>query len=171
MILKLSWSFKDLRQEGMRMESAARSGAQISGENAVNKVGKYSYNKMKASNQAPDKKKQSITTCYNCGLKVSGSIVKHKQTCSAKSHKCQKCQKSGHFESVCRSKSVQQVEIKKEESTMQEEDLYNINIFRIRSSKDTPKPTLKSTKNDFSIRVMINNNLDRVIADTGRGTY
>ena len=49
----------------------------------------------------------------------------------------------------------------------QEEDMYNINIFRIRSSKDSPKPRLKSAKNDFSVQVMINNHLDRVIADTG----
>ena len=49
--LKQAWSLKDLRQEGMRMESAARSGAQISGESAINKVGKYSYNKMKTSIQ------------------------------------------------------------------------------------------------------------------------
>ena len=164
--LKQSWSLTDLRKEGMRMESAARSGAQISGESDIKKIGKYSA-KMKKNNQPPDKKNQSTITCYNCGSKVSGSIMKHKQTCSAKLHKCQKCEKGGHFESVCRSKSVQQVEIEKNESTVQEEDMYNINIFRIRSSKDTPKPVLKSTKNDFSVRVMINNNLDRVIADTG----
>ena len=169
--LKQSWSLKDLRQEGMRMESAARSGAQISGEtSAVNKVGKYSFNNLKPRNQQQEKrpdKRQGTINCYNCGVKVSGLIFKHKQSCPAKSHKCQTCQKSGHFESVCRSKPVQQVEAEIDAANDQEEDMYNINIFRIRSSKDSPKPRLKSAKNDFSVQVMINNHLDRVIADTG----
>ena len=36
-----------LRQEGMKMESAARSGAQISSESSHNRVGKYSFNNLK----------------------------------------------------------------------------------------------------------------------------
>ena len=45
--LKRSWTLSDLRQEGMKMESAARSGAQISSESSLNRVGKYSFNNLK----------------------------------------------------------------------------------------------------------------------------
>lgn len=51
--LKKSWDLKTLRTEGMKMESAARSGAEISGK-AVNKVGRYSFSKLR-------KNKDSLT--------------------------------------------------------------------------------------------------------------
>ena len=53
--LKQSWDLIQLRQEGMEMESAARSGAQISGDgnNVLNKIGKYSFSNMKTQNQPP----------------------------------------------------------------------------------------------------------------------
>ena len=169
--LKQSWDLKLLRQEGMKMESAARSGAQIAGEshNNLNKIGKYSYSNMKSShNQQYDNRKQSIT-CYNCGSKVSGSITKHKEeSCSAKSHICRKCQKSGHFERVCRSKPVKQIEPENEETQgNQEEVTYNINLFRIKATKNCAKPQLKATKSDFNVQVVTNNHLDRVVAETG----
>ena len=167
--LKQAWSLKNLRIEGMKMESAARSGALLSGDSPVNKMGKYSNLK-----SGEHKTKQNTCSCYNCGNKVTGSIFKHKQKCPAKSHQCQKCQKSGHFASVCKSKTVKVVDSqddetsnKDEDNDEEEKDTYGIDIFRIRSSKDSPKPQLKSVKNDFSVRVMINNHLDRVIADTG----
>ena len=168
--LKQSWDLKDLRQEGMRMESAARGGAQISNEGSsnVNKIGKYSFSNIKSSqSQAPVKKKQSIT-CHNCGSKVSGSIYKHKEKCPAKSHKCNNCQKNGHFDKVCRSQPVKQIDSEEAEAEQcNEEDMYNINLFRIKASKGSAKPQLKSVKSDFTAQVVINNRLDRVVADTG----
>ena len=169
--LKKSWDLKLLRQEGMKMESAARSGAQIACENQnnVNKLGKYSYSNMKGPNkQQPEKRKNQIT-CYNCGSKVSGPIVKHKdESCPAKSHKCKKCQKIGHYESVCKSKPVKQItEDNAAADDNLEEEAYNINLFRIKMTKDCAKPQLKATKSDFNVQVVINNHLDRVVADTG----
>ena len=46
--LKNSWDLNTLQSEGMKMESAARSGAEISGE-SVNKLGKYSYQNIKTN--------------------------------------------------------------------------------------------------------------------------
>lgn len=169
--LKQAWSLKDLRQEGMKMESAARSGAQISGENCLNKIGKYSFDNIKSAEKRNEYAKQKTLTCYNCGTKVTGSIIKHKRICAAKSHNCKKCSKTGHFDSVCKSKPVQKVDTQDQEVADNDqdegEDTYSVDIFRISSSKDSPKPHLKSNKNDFSVRLMINNHLDRVIADTG----
>ena len=167
--LKQSWDLKQLRHEGMKMESAARSGAQISGDgnNPLNKIGKYSFANMKSQNQTPSKKKQPIT-CYNCGSKVPGSILKHKENCSAKSHKCKNCQKEGHFEKVCRSKPVKQIDSGDIDTEQKhEEETYNINLFRIKATKDYVKPQLRANKSDFNVQVVINNHLDRVVADTG----
>ena len=117
------------------MESAARSGALISGEgDLVNKVGKYSDIKSGA--------RPKTFACYNCGAKVTGSIFKHKQNCPAKSHKYQKCQKSGDFASLCKSIPVKTVHTQndgasnKDDDEKEEKDTYGIDIFRISSSKD-----------------------------------
>ena len=47
--LKQSWELNELRQEGMKMESAARSGAQISNESTLHRIGKYAYSHLKDS--------------------------------------------------------------------------------------------------------------------------
>ena len=168
--LKQSWGLNDLRTEGMKMESAARSGAQISNEQILNKVGKYKF-----SNKTSQKKNVSIT-CYNCGNNISGSIIKHKAQCPAKTHTCNKCQRKGHYEKVCRSKSVNSMVTKEEEpintepneDEVKDEDLYSVNLFRIKTSTDKSKPQLKNTKtSDFNVQVVVNNHLDRLVADTG----
>ena len=105
--LKKSWELNELRQEGMQMESAARSGAQIANESPLHRIGKYSYSHVKNSGKFSDRDtrgegKQIPISCYNCGEKVKGSINKHKQQCSAKLNICGKCSKKGHFEKVCR---------------------------------------------------------------------
>ena len=177
--LKRSWGLKELRQEGMKMESAARSGAQISNEVSLNRVGKYSFNHIKGNKKSIDeinlnKKKNASINCFNCGNKISGSIIKHKSQCPAKTHTCGKCQKKGHYEKVCRSKSVN-VMAAEEESLSDEqtedndpEDLYNVNLFRIRTSTDKTKPQLKKMKtSDFKVQAIVNNHLDRLVADTG----
>ena len=159
----------------MKMESAARSGAEIAGE-ALNKLGKYSYSNIK-------KNKETITSevnsrkpvnCYNCGNRVSEPILKHKEQCPAKNVKCHKCGKLNHFAKVCRSqKDIRHVEdITKEQQdddTNNDGDLYNINLFRIKTTRSTVKPRFISQRNvkDFKVQVVINNNLDTVVADTG----
>ena len=166
--LKQSWGLSELRTEGMKMESAARSGAQISNEQILNKVGKVKFQNKK-TNQVP-------ITCYNCGNKVSGNISKHKLQCPAKNHTCNKCQKKGHYEKVCRNKSVNLMTTKEsgpmnteaKEDEVIDEDLYSVNLFRIRTSTDKSKPQLKNCKtSDFTVQVVVNNHLDRLVADTG----
>ena len=151
--LKQSWGLSELRTEGMKMESAARSGAQISNEQILNKVGKVKFQNKK-TNQVP-------ITCYNCGNKVSGNISKHKLQCPAKSHTCNKCQKKGHYEKVCRNKSVNLMTTKEsgpmnteaKEDEVIDEDLYSVNLFRIRTSTDKSKPQLKKCKtSDFTVQ-------------------
>lgn len=239
--LKQSWKLSELRQEGMKMESAARSGAQISNESSLNRIGKYSYSHMKKgleSRNTRNEEKQTSINCYNCGGKVAGSISKHKKQCSARTHTCGKCAKKGHFDSVCRSSKVinmldtegdavrhtspsqltlegaaerhtspsmlssrggaerhtgpstlssQSVAERHtgpsmfssqggaerhtgpfNEANQNEEDLYSINLFRIKSCIDKARPQLKKPKDtDFTVQVIVNNNLDRVVADTG----
>ena len=95
-----SWNLATLRQEGMKIESAARGGAEISGEE-VNKVGKYAYSKVKKKNTAVhddaklreddvNRKRQpkKVMTCFYCGLRFSSSIAKHREQWEAKNNKC-----------------------------------------------------------------------------------
>ena len=62
----------EMKQEGMKMESATKSCAQMSNESSINKVGKYSNlkgNKLKDDSKVP-KKKASHINCFNCGSKI-----------------------------------------------------------------------------------------------------
>ena len=107
--LKKSWDLNTLRREGMKMESAARGGAEIAGE-SVNKLGKYSYQNIKKNKDkdgAKDDSKRTPISCFNCGNVVTGSIQKHKEQCPAKGVKCKKCSRMGHFVRVCKSTHIQ----------------------------------------------------------------
>ena len=107
------------------MESAARGGAEMSGE-AINKLGRYSYSNIK-KNRTTEKGPQQNQyrkpiTCYNCGNSVSGSIIRHKEQCPAKSSKCNKCGKYGHFAKVCKSgKELRSLKDQDEESKCKEQ--------------------------------------------------
>lgn len=163
----------------MQMESASKCGEQLSSEK-VNRLGSYSYSNLKKNQKASTNvdrngSKKSIN-CYNCGVKVVGSIWNHKSKCPAKEHICTKCNKKGHYESVCgKYKSVKHVDIKPEaddgdDTADTDETTYSINIFRIQNSVKLPVPKRKSSligKDDFKIQVVVNNCLDRVVADTG----
>ena len=99
--LKRSWDLQTLRQEGMKIESAERGGAEIHGED-VYKMGAYSFQKLKNKKNAQEKSdvdnysRQSTITCYNCGNKTN-NIKKHKAVCPAKASNCYKCRRIGHF--------------------------------------------------------------------------
>ena len=84
----------------------------------------------------------------------------------------------GHLPSVCRSrnKDVNQMEddtrsninAARNDDSDPSEHIYDINLFVINSSKNLPKQKLKSNlKSDFSVQVIINNRLIKVLADTG----
>lgn len=170
--LKKSWDFDTLRKEGMKMESAARGGAEIAGE-SLNRLGKYSYRN--TQNTKHDTQKR---TCYNCGATINGSIMKHKEQCPARGVKCHKCDKKGHYGKVCRQPtSVQQLTATANESnqttleneTVDDVQTIGINLFHINASKRSVKPKLSSIQKnrDFKVQVLVNNTLDSVIADTG----
>ena len=174
--LMKSWDLATLRKEGMRMESAAKGEAQIAGE-SVNKIGKYSY---KNQNRNPTKQPpKGPITCYNCGKSVNTGIMKHvRQQCEAIGKKCEKCDKMGHLTQCCRNpKDIRRMEevpepeqhnLIKENDQEQTEEAYNINIFHVKTSKNTVLPRLKSTlSNDFRAPVIVNNNYSKPIADTG----
>jgi hypothetical protein len=85
--LKLSWDLATLRRECMRMESALRGGAEITGE-SVNRLGKYSYAHMKKKDTGQRTAKRTIS-CYNCGNQVTGQIMKPSTKGSMPSTKCE----------------------------------------------------------------------------------
>ena len=67
-----NWKLAELRQKGMKYESAAAGEEKISGCD-VNKVGAYSYQRMKT-----EKTKLSTKKCCRCGSPFS---TKHKKEC------------------------------------------------------------------------------------------
>ena len=167
--LKMSWDLAKLRTEGMKMESAARGGAEIAGE-AVNKLGRYCYQNIRKDKEKKTKNvgyKKAIS-CYNCGSKIHGSIKAHKEHCQSKHNKCRKCNKTGHFAEVCKSSDVRKCD--PEEESGDDNDVYDVNLFHIKTSTDKGLSNLRSpiqNKRDFKVQVVINNHLDSVIADTG----
>ena len=165
-----SWDLRTLHTEGMKMESACR-GAEIGGEN-VNKVGKYSYKNTKhniatgKSNKDRNHCKPTIT-CFYCGNKTS-NLTQHRESSKGNNNKCTNCSKIRHLPSVCRSKDVKNVSTANDEHD--DTLTYNVNLFVINASKTMPKPRLQynsNLKKDFSVQVIINNSLNKVLTDTG----
>ncbi len=175
-----SWDLQTLRTEGMKMESAMKSGSEIGGEN-VNKLGKYSF---KNTKQRPPPGQQKSRECFFCGEKFT-NLSQHRQVCKGTNNKCSSCSKIGHLPSVCRSRPKKNTDVNKVETGdanndttaeatsddgVQNIETYNVNLFAINTSRHSPKPKLRSTiqrKHDFSAQVVINNALGKVLADTG----
>ena len=175
--LKKSWDLETLCCEGMKIESAVRGGAEISGD-VVHKIGKYSFSKMKSIRKQQQHMEPNFPeiSCYSCGNRVNGSIIKHRNSnCPAKFSKCHNCGKTGHFRKVCKSpkknhqvKREEDKEKQESESEVSQDETYSINLFRIKSTYANPRLGSGVTnKNDFKVQVIVNNSLDTVIADTG----
>ena len=49
--MKKLWDLKTLREEGMKMDSAVRGEAEIPSESSLNKLGRYSFSKIKKTNK------------------------------------------------------------------------------------------------------------------------
>jgi len=155
--LKSSWSLVELRKEGMRMESATKSANEIAGE-AINKVGKYSFRNTKNKSSAPVKK----LNCYFCGAAFERQdISSHSKQCPARSASCSKCKKTGHYAKVCKG-DAQLKEISVETSDDDDKSVYNVNIFRIKACR-----RYDMDDEDFKVKLIINNSMDTVLADTG----
>lgn len=161
--LKKSWELAKLRKEGMRIESAAKGASEITGDAALNKIGKYSFrNTKKKESKAPTPRKAN---CYFCGIALDRKdIPSHAKQCPAKNAVCSNCNKVGHYAKVCKSeKSVHEVSL--ENSEDEESSIYNVNIFRLQRQDVGLRPD--PNKDDFKVQLIINNHLDSVLADTG----
>ena len=157
--LKNSWELADLRKNGMRLESATKGAAEISGDSTtVNKLGKYSFKNIKEQKKNKDQRRQQNLSCFYCGNSTT-FIKQHLQQCPAKSSTCSSCGKVGHYAKVCRNKKEVR-EIQNDENSS-EEEAYNIRIFRITEDQQT------TNQGDFKTILVINNCLDVVLADTG----
>ena len=156
--LKHSWSLRDLQANGMRLESASRGAAEIAGDSTVNKLGKYSYRNMKDENKKRESKAVPTLNRDFCGNNVATPIKQHIQQCQARSSKCSACGKMGHYARVCKSKT--EIREVKPDVNSEDEDVYNICIFRITSGKGLHL-------GDFKAQIVVNNCLDHIFADTG----
>ena len=97
-----SWDLQTLRKEGMRMESASKSAAELSGEN-INRMGTYSHKNLRDKANQPIKQTFKPITCFNCGITVTTSIKTHvKKECTALGKQCPKCKNFNHFPQFCR---------------------------------------------------------------------
>lgn len=141
--LMKSWQLKDLRIEGMKLESAARGEAEISGGVEVNKLGRYSYaninKQQKVKEQGAVKKFYKELRCFNCNEKFNCPPYKHKEVCKARNVTCKICTRTGHFTQYCRSKPGDPVRFAETESSTNDTvhpsyPLWNANLFRVPSS-------------------------------------
>ena len=158
--LRNSWGLSQLRKEGMRLESAAKSASEISREHGLNKLGRYSWKNNKKKDTS---KSGEMANCYFCGFSSTRlEVVTHAKECPAKRSTCSKCKLKGHYAKVCRSQPAlnEIAETDNEINTELNESVYNVNIFRIKGSQ-------VSNLNDFKAEMVINNHLDTVLADTG----
>ena len=169
-----SWDLSTVRIEGMRLESATRGETEISG-GAVNRIGKYSYSNIKRNTRRSEnvsdslsRKTENSTICFNCNEGFKGPAYKHNETCKARNNKCRLCSKLGHFPKYCRSyKEVKYSET--EQKGVEENDVYNVNIFKVGVSNRTEFKTVlsKSGNHEFTVEVVVNGSITSVTADTG----
>ena len=161
--LKQSWDLTKLRKDGMQLESALRGASELSNEgSSVNKLGKYAKIKQTVGKSTENKQSKQ---CYRCGNIINKSITEHIRQCKAKNYKCDSCGKIGHFENVCRSKTVTKLETDDSENventstsdTNYTDVFYPTAIYQVMN---------KQTASNFDVEVIVNNNLGKVLADT-----
>ena len=73
------------------MERAAGGGAEISSESSMNRLGRYSFSKMKNSEEDTYNGGPKTITCYNCGSKIKDILANHGEKCPAKNSRCRNC--------------------------------------------------------------------------------
>ena len=89
--------------------------------------------------------------------------------CKAKKSKCNNCNKIGHYEQVCRSKKVNEVDVEEKENDIQQLQTYyedygaDITMMGLLRFHKTENGDLA----DFRAQVIINKHLGTVLVDTG----
>jgi hypothetical protein len=157
-----SWDLKTLRKEGMQVESAQKSGAELAGD-SICQVGKYSS---KQNKKQPAKQKK--LQCYCCGetiINIKQHRDNHCRALQGIQNQCSKCQKIGHLPQVCKSARVNRINNIQDEPD-DTNSTYSVNIFQINTTKRV-LPEYISKRKEFSSHVMVNNRLAKLIADTG----
>ena len=164
--LKKSWDLKTFKANGMQIESAQRGAQELSKDNDLNKIGKYSRKQRNTDKyqrgQKDGQQQHQPKKCYFCGTQVNGSIMEHVRFCKAKKSKCGSCGKMGHSEVACFNKSLNQVE---EETDYETEEPYPIHVFKV--DKQPRWQHTSTSQSDFTVEVIVNNILGRLLADTG----
>ena len=155
-----NWKLAELRQKGMKYDSAAAGEEKISGCK-VNKVGVSSDQRIKN-----EKTKLSTKKSYRCSSLFS---TKHIKDCKALKGKCSNCNKIGHFAKVRQQKNVNRVDNTEEQQDVTQEatemETYQLNIWNIQLSNNLPKFT--AVKNNFKKNLLAINHLVKILIDTG----
>lgn len=156
-----SWDLKDLRKEGMRMESACKGAAEIAGE-ALNRLGAYSHKSIRNNKSSKTPQSLKPITCFNCGTSVTTPIKTHvRKSCPAIGKTCTKYNNVGHLPQFCKKFpdiQVAQVEQPPTHADNDVEQTYNINIFQI----DTLDPSYTHETTPHQLEAQSNHDLNMI---------
>ena len=125
----LSSSQEDVKLEKMiklieAREAGRRSAAKLNNEQSVNVTSQYKKNEKKLTSSKPSNGEK----CSYCGLTGHGRKSAHilrSTKCPAFGKICRKCNKSNHFENVCKSKDNSEVKIESQWSHEEIEDFHH----------------------------------------------
>ena len=145
----------------MKHESAA-AGEENTFRFEVNKVGAYSYKRIRN-----EKTKLPTKKCYRCDSPVC-QYQTHKRVQSLKST-MQQLQQNRSFAKVCQQKNVNCVDNKKDQEDVTQEttemDTYQLHSQNVQLLNNLPKFT--TVKNDFKKNLLVNNRLIKILINTG----
>ena len=146
----------------MKHESAAAGQERISGVHIV-KLGAYPYQKRTDKSNQPRKPSNPEKKYYRCGVRFT---VGHIKQCKVINAKCFKCKKIDRFAKVCQQREINNIEANVNDTSEEDTDTYQINIWNLITTHNAPKFSA-TFKNDFMRQVSINNNIFRILIDTG----
>ena len=158
-----NWNLAELCQKGVKYESAAAGEEKMSGSK-VNKVGAYSYQRIRNEKKTPHKK------CYRCDSPFSTKYIKEFKALKTN---CGNCNKIGHFAKVCQQTNVNRVNntVEQEDGSQErtEMETYQLNISNVQLLNSLPKFT--AVKKDFKKNLLVNSRLVKMLIDTGAKVF